>query len=151
MGDHAFDIARVTVQLSNQPLIKPLVDIPRMAGLAQQMMSNALEAYTKLDIELAEKVCRADDEVDDLYQQVFRELLTYMMQDPHNYQSGRATDFCRALSGTYRRSCDQYSRVGYFPGNRATAEEEIEKESLRVPVRILFISGSNFNKTLTLP
>lgn len=81
MGDHAFDIARVTVRLSKEPLIKPLVDIPRMARLAQQMLADSLDAYTTLDIELAEKVCRADDHVDDLYQQVFRELLTYMIED----------------------------------------------------------------------
>lgn len=82
MGDHAFDIARVTERLANQPLIKPLVDIPRMAGMAQKMLSQSLEAYLKLDIAMAEQVCLADNEVDDLYQQVFRELLTYMMEDP---------------------------------------------------------------------
>jgi phosphate transport system protein len=81
MGDHAFDIAKVTLRLANQPLIKPLVDIPRMARMAQRMLNDSLEAYTNLDIALAEKVCLADDEVDDLYQQVFRELLTYMMED----------------------------------------------------------------------
>jgi phosphate transport system protein len=89
MGDHAFDIAKVTVKLANQPLIKPLVDIPRMARMAQKMLADSLDAYTKLDIALAEKVCLADNEVDDLYQQVFRELLTYMMEDPRTI--GQAT------------------------------------------------------------
>jgi phosphate transport system protein len=89
MGDHAFDIAKVTVRLANQPLIKPLVDIPRMARMAQKMLADSLEAYTKMDIALAEKVCLADNEVDDLYQQVFRELLTYMMEDPRTI--GQAT------------------------------------------------------------
>jgi phosphate transport system protein len=89
MGDHAFDIAKVTVKLANQPLIKPLVDIPRMARMAQKMLADSLDAYTKLDITLAEKVCLADNEVDDLYQQVFRELLTYMMEDPRTI--GQAT------------------------------------------------------------
>ncbi|EAX47263.1 phosphate uptake regulator, PhoU [Thermosinus carboxydivorans Nor1] len=82
IGDHAYDIANVTLRLAHQPLIKPLVDIPRMAGMAQKMLHNALEAYFKLDITLAEQVCLADDEVDNLYQQIFRELLTYMMEDP---------------------------------------------------------------------
>ena len=82
MGDHAFDIARVTLQLANQPLIKPLVDIPRMAQMAEKMLSDSLEAYTSMDIALAEKICQDDDAVDDLYSQVFRELLTYMMEDP---------------------------------------------------------------------
>lgn len=81
MGDHAYDIARVTLRLANQPLIKPLVDIPRMARMAQRMLSDSLDAYTKMDIALAEQVCLADDEVDAIYDQVFRELLTYMMED----------------------------------------------------------------------
>lgn len=89
MGDHAFDIAKVTVRLANQPLIKPLVDIPRMARMSQKMLADSLEAYMKMDIALAEKVCLADNEVDDLYQQVFRELLTYMMEDPRTI--GQAT------------------------------------------------------------
>lgn len=82
IGDHAYDIANVTLRLANQPLIKPLVDIPRMAGMAQKMLSDSLEAYVNLDIALAESICQADDDVDNLYQQVFRELLTFMMEDP---------------------------------------------------------------------
>jgi phosphate transport system protein len=89
MGDHAFDIAKVTLRLAKQPLIKPLVDIPRMARMAQQMLKESLEAYMTLDIALAERVCLADNEVDDLYQQVFRELLTYMMEDQRTI--GQAT------------------------------------------------------------
>lgn len=83
VGDHAFDIAKVALQLAGQPLIKPLVDIPRMAKMAQSMLQNALNAYMNLDITAAEDVCAADDEVDQLNQQIFRELLTYMMEDPH--------------------------------------------------------------------
>jgi phosphate transport system protein len=82
MGDHAYDIAKITLAMNNQPLIKPLVDIPRMARLSQQMLKDSLEAYTTLDIALAEQVCLNDDEVDNIYHQVFRELLTYMMEDP---------------------------------------------------------------------
>ncbi len=82
MGDHAYDIAKIALALSNQPLIKPLVDIPRMASMSQKMLKDSLEAYTTLDIGLAEQVCINDDEVDNIYSQVFRELLTYMMEDP---------------------------------------------------------------------
>lgn len=89
MGDHAYDIANVTLRIAGQPLIKPLVDIPRMAEMAQKMLYDSLEAYTRMDIALAEQVCLADDAVDDLYQQVFRELLTYMMEDPKTI--GQAT------------------------------------------------------------
>lgn len=82
MGDHAYDIAKISLLIANQELIKPLIDIPRMAGLAQKMLNDSLEAYVNLDIALAEQVCIADDEVDSLYQQMVRELLTYMMEDP---------------------------------------------------------------------
>ena len=81
IGDHAFDIAKIVLLFGDEPLIKPLVDIPRMAEISQQMLKDSLQAYLKLDIELAEQVCRADDMVDKLYHQVFRELLTYMLED----------------------------------------------------------------------
>ncbi|CQR72923.1 hypothetical protein SOV_03030 [Sporomusa ovata DSM 2662] len=82
MGDHAYDIAKIALAMNKQPLIKPLVDIPRMAQMSQKMLKDSLEAYTTLDITLAEQVCLNDDEVDNIYYQVFRELLTYMMEDP---------------------------------------------------------------------
>lgn len=83
MGDHAYDIAKITLKMVDQPLIKPLIDLPRMADMAQKMLKDSLDAYVSLDITLAERVCLADDEVDNLNNQIFRELLTYMMQDPH--------------------------------------------------------------------
>lgn len=82
IGDHAFDIAKIVLLIADEPLIKPLVDIPRMAIMAQSMLEDSLQAYLSLDIQLAEKVCRDDDMVDQLYHQVFRELLTYMLEDP---------------------------------------------------------------------
>lgn len=82
VGDHAFDIAKITLSIEKQPLIKPLVDIPRMSAMAQKMLKDSLLAYINLDMELAEQVCADDDAVDDLYHQTFRELLTYMMEDP---------------------------------------------------------------------
>ena len=82
VGDHAFDIAKITLSIGNEPLIKPLIDIPRMSAMAQKMLNDSLVAYINLDITLAEQVCADDDAVDDLYSQMFRELLTYMMEDP---------------------------------------------------------------------
>lgn len=83
IGDHAFDIAKIAIKVAESgPLVKPLVDLPRMADMAQKMLKDSLEAYINLDIALAEQVCQADDNVDDIYQQIFRELLTYMMEDP---------------------------------------------------------------------
>jgi len=89
MGDHAYDIAKVTILLANEPLIKPLIDIPRMAQMVQKMLSQAMEAYTNMDITLAEQVCLADDAVDQLQKQMFRELLTFMLEDPKKI--GQAT------------------------------------------------------------
>lgn len=82
MADHSVDIAKVTRRLAGQPLIKPLVDIPRMAALAQQMVKDGLDAYVRGDVELARTLNDKDDEVDHIYSQIFRELLTYMMEDP---------------------------------------------------------------------
>lgn len=82
MADHAVDIAKVTRRLGGQPLIKPLVDIPRMAQITQKMVKDGLDAYVRSDVELAKSLCDADDEVDHIYSQIFRELLTYMMEDP---------------------------------------------------------------------
>ena len=84
IGDHAFDIAKIAKRLGEggNGHVKPLLDIPRMAGLATQMLRDALTAYVNMDVELADKVCQEDDEVDALYNQLFRELLTYMLANP---------------------------------------------------------------------
>ncbi len=83
MGDQAVNIAERVLELLKEPLLKPLIDLPRMAELAQKMVRDSLDAFVRKDTELARDVCRRDDEVDALNDQVFRELLTYMMQDPH--------------------------------------------------------------------
>ena len=101
IGDHAFDIAKIVLLIGDEPLIKPLVDIPRMAEISQQMLKDSLQAYLKLDIELAEQVCRADDMVDKLYHQVFRELLTYMLEDAKKIkQATQLIGFYAQLSRT---------------------------------------------------
>lgn len=82
MADHAVDIARVTQRLAGQPLIKPLIDVPRMMEITQKMIRLALEAYIKQDITQVERLGDYDHEVDALYNQVFRELLTFMIEDP---------------------------------------------------------------------
>jgi phosphate transport system protein len=82
MADHATDIAEVTIQIGDQPLIKPLVDIPRMAALAQAMTREALEAYVRQDEVMARAMIQRDDEVDHLYNVTFDELLGFMERDP---------------------------------------------------------------------
>lgn len=81
IGDQAVNIAESTAGLLKEPPLKPLIDIPLMAELAQKMVSDSLEAFVKRDVLMAKAVIMADDRVDDLKDQIFRELLTYMMAD----------------------------------------------------------------------
>jgi len=90
VGDQAVNIAESVLVLIPQPPLKPLIDIPRMATIAEKMIRDALDAFVKKDAELARDVLRRDDEVDDLKDQVFRELLTYMMADPGTIQRALA-------------------------------------------------------------
>jgi len=83
VGDHAVNIARASQYLSTKSLVKPLIDIPRMAEIAQNMLKDGLDAYFKGDVELAKEVWLRDRTVDNLNKQIFRELLTFMMEDPH--------------------------------------------------------------------
>jgi phosphate transport system protein len=82
MGDQAVNIAENTLKCLDKPPLKPFIDLPRMAALAQEMTRDSLDAFVRRDADLARDVLRRDDEVDDLKDQVFRELLTYMMADP---------------------------------------------------------------------
>jgi phosphate transport system protein len=81
IGDQAVSVALRAQELIREPELKPLIDIPRMAQLAQEMVRKSLDAFVRRDSELARSVIEADDEVDSLRDQVFRELLTYMMAD----------------------------------------------------------------------
>lgn len=82
MGDYAKGIARINLMMGDEPLLKPLVDIPRMAEKARDMLHRALDAFVRRDAALARAIPAEDDEVDALYNQVYRELLTFIMADP---------------------------------------------------------------------
>lgn len=82
MGDHAAGIGRVVLRMGDEPLLKPLIDMPRMAEICRRMLRQALQAYLARDAEGALAIARQDDTVDGLYQQIFRELLTFMIEDP---------------------------------------------------------------------
>lgn len=82
MADHCEDIARTTIDLYDQPYIKRLIDIPRMGTVAGQMVELAINALINEDTSLAMSIIPLEQEMDALYNQVFRELLSYMMQDP---------------------------------------------------------------------
>lgn len=90
IGDLAVNIAHRSLDLLKVPLLKPLIDIPRMAQYAQAMLKDSLSAFVNDDVQLAREVLLRDDQVDQLNVQIFRELLTYMLQDPTSIQ--RAVD-----------------------------------------------------------
>jgi len=81
MGDQAVNIAQRALELNREPQLKPYIDLPRMAEKAQLMVKQSLDAFVARDTELARRVCGEDAEVDALKEQIFRELLTFMMED----------------------------------------------------------------------
>ena len=82
MGDQAVNIAERAISLNQEPQLKPYIDIPKIAEIAQSMVKDVLDAFVNSDSKLARSVCERDDMVDGLNDQVFRELLTFMMSDP---------------------------------------------------------------------
>jgi phosphate transport system protein len=84
IGDYAKGIGRINLMMGEGPLIKPLIDIPRMAEKARSMLHRALDAFVRRDVDLARAIPAEDDEVDALYNQVYRELMTFIMSDPRN-------------------------------------------------------------------
>ena len=89
MGDYAEGIAKISLLMGDEPPLKPLIDIPRMANKAGEMLRDSVDCLVERDLAKAERVMDDDDEVDDLYDQVYRELLLFMIQDPRSIQ--RAT------------------------------------------------------------
>lgn len=82
IGDQAVNIAQRVLELNRDPQLKPYIDLPRMADKAQRMVKESLDAFVAGDTALARQVCGEDAEVDALKEQIFRELLTFMMEDP---------------------------------------------------------------------
>jgi phosphate transport system protein len=82
MADHAAGIAKIVMETADEALLKPLVDIPRMSLIAREMLKDSITAFVERDEALARRVAIRDDDVDVLYEQIYRELLTYMMADP---------------------------------------------------------------------
>lgn len=112
IGDYAVGIAKIVIMIGDEPPLKPLIDVPRMAELTIQMIDKSLHSFLTRDVELAKHVVSMDSVVDGLYDQVFRELLTFMMVDPktitratrliwvaHNLEraADRATNICERV------------------------------------------------------
>lgn len=82
MGDYAEGIAKISLMMGSEAPLKPLIDIPRMADKSMDMLRRSLDAFVNRDVVASMGIMTEDDEIDDLYEQVFQELLTYMMADP---------------------------------------------------------------------
>ncbi len=115
MADHAAGIAKITIMLGDEPLLKPLIDVPLMAAKAREMLRRALDAFVARDAQAAREVSALDDQVDALYDQVYRELLSFMISDPgtitrathllwvaHNLEriADRVTNICERVAFT---------------------------------------------------
>ena len=123
MGDYAEGIAKISVSMGNLPPLKPLIDIPRMADKSVDMLRRSTQAFVKRDVESATAVLLADDEVDDIYEQVYRELLTYMMADPSTIQ--RAT-YLLWVAHDLERVADRTTNIAERVIYLVTGETKIE-------------------------
>ncbi|MBN2395044.1 MAG: phosphate signaling complex protein PhoU [Candidatus Atribacteria bacterium] len=109
VADRAANIARAGQYLASKPMVKPLIDIPRMADITISMLKDSLDAYFRGNVELAVSVWNRDKLVDQINQQVFRELLTFMLEDPHTISRGIYLVFI----------ADNLERIGDHAGNLA--------------------------------
>lgn len=108
IGDDAVHVCKTTIILSKEMYMKPLIDIPVMAKIAIDMVKDALDVYKRFDVERAEEISKRDQRVDEIYSQVFRELLTYMHEDPSKISQAMSLLFvCRRLE----RVADQVTHI----------------------------------------
>jgi phosphate transport system protein len=137
IGDYAKGIAKINLMIGEEPLVKPLVDVPRMAEKARSMLHRALEAFARRDAEMARAIPAEDDEMDDLYNQVYRELITYILADPstieranyllwvaHNLEraADRVTNICERVIFTVTGEVLELDVVE--PGDQVVAASE---------------------------
>ncbi|MBI4493686.1 MAG: phosphate signaling complex protein PhoU [Chloroflexi bacterium] len=108
IGDYAEGIAKIALLHGDQPLLKPLIDVPRMADKARDMLRRSLSAFIEHDAQAAKQIAAEDDEVDALYDQVYRELLTYMLNDPRTID--RAT-WLLWVAHNLERSADRVTNI----------------------------------------
>ncbi|MFC4099714.1 phosphate signaling complex protein PhoU [Paenibacillus xanthanilyticus] len=109
MGDLSVDIAKITLRLQGQTLVKPLVDLPRMAELTQQMIHESIQSYVQENVDLAYKMAKDDDEVDALYNQVTQDLFKLMVSNPQTITQAGMISF----AGRYvERIADHATNIG---------------------------------------
>jgi len=108
IGDYAKGIGRINVMMGEGPLLKPLIDLPRMAAKSRDMLHRALDAFARQDVDAARAIPKEDEEVDALYNQVYRELLTYMMEDPHTIDQA---SYLLWVAHNLERSADRVTNI----------------------------------------
>ncbi len=128
IGDYAEGISKIVIMIGDEPPLKPLIDIPRMGEIIIDMINKSLESFVKRDVDLAMRVVSLDSVVDGLYDQVFRELLTFMMVDPkttnratrliwvaHNLEraADRATNICERVVFTVTGKMEEIGASRY--------------------------------------
>ncbi len=128
IGDYAEGIAKIVIMIGDEAPLKPLIDIPRMGEITRDMIDKSLQSFVSRDVELATRVVSLDSIVDSLYDQVFRELLTFMMVDPkttnratrliwiaHNLEraADRATNICERVVYTVTGKMEELGKSKY--------------------------------------
>ncbi len=108
IGDYAKGIASINLKIGEEPLMKPLIDLPRMAELAAKMLHTALHAFVNKDVATAYAVIQQDDEMDALYEQVYRELMTLIMQNPHHIEQA---NYLLWAAHNLERSADRVTNI----------------------------------------
>ncbi len=108
IGDYAKGIAKINLMIGEAPLIKPLIDIPRMAEKACDMLHRALGAFVQRDTDLARAIPDEDDEVDQLYNQVYRELITYILADPRSIEGA---NYLLWVAHNLERAADRVTNI----------------------------------------
>lgn len=109
IADMAVDIAKVTLRIGKQELIKPLVDIPRISEIVLEMVDQGIQAYMEENVDLAYKMAKMDDEVDHLYSQILHELFAYMVEDPRKMTQVLLLSF---VSRYLERMADHATNIG---------------------------------------
>jgi len=126
IGDYAEGISKIAIMIGDEPPLKPLIDLPRMTELTGSMLRRTLEAFLNHDAETAKKIWAEDDVIDNLYDQVFRELLTFMAENPKNIT--RATRLIWAAHNL-ERSADRVTNIA----ERIVYVVTGDRESLHAP------------------
>ncbi|MCF8010245.1 MAG: phosphate signaling complex protein PhoU [Clostridiales bacterium] len=119
MGDYAANISKIVLSIGDEPFIKPLIDLPRMAELSQEMVRKNMTAYINRDREMAIKAAALDHEIDHLYNQIFRDLLVFMTKDSRNI---RQSTYLLMAARHFERIGDHATNVSEWIIYMATGE-----------------------------